>query len=266
MLVLYHHNISVCAQKVRIALAEKQIPHELRHINLMKAEQVTPEFLAVNPKGVVPAIVHNGNPVTESTVILEYLEDAFPERPLRPASPLARARMRVWMQVPDVSLHPACGTVSYAAVFAEQVKAHNDAEVLKERLAKLPDRARAWRQQQLLEKGLDAPFVPDALKVHDKVLADMEKALADGPWLAGTEFSLADCAIAPYVLRLDVLNLSKWWDNRPRVADWYARLQARSSWAEAITRFPSSGTDDYDDNLKAKGIDIWPKVKTLLEG
>ncbi len=67
MLVLYHHNISVCAQKVRIALAEKQLHHESRHINLMKAEQVTPEYLKINPKGVVPAIVHDGNPVIESS-------------------------------------------------------------------------------------------------------------------------------------------------------------------------------------------------------
>ena len=100
MLVLYHHNISVCAQKVRIALAEKKLPYERRHINLMKAEQVSPDYLKINPKGVVPALVHNGQPVIESTVIMEYLDDAFPERPLRPAAPLARARMRVWRRSP----------------------------------------------------------------------------------------------------------------------------------------------------------------------
>jgi glutathione S-transferase len=264
MLVLYHHNISVCAQKVRLALAEKRLPHERRHVNLMKAEQVTPEYLRINPKGVVPALVHDGNPVIESTVILEYLDDAFPERSLRPAAPLARARMRVWAQVPDAALHAACGTVSYAAAFADQVKANNDPAVLKERFAKLPDRARAARQQQLLDKGLDAPLVADAVKLHDKVLGDMEKALADGPWLAGQEFSLAECAIAPYVLRLDRLGLARWWDNRPRVSDWYARLQARPSWAEAILAFPANPRNDYDDNLKAKGVDVWPKVKALL--
>jgi len=264
MLVLYHHNISVCAQKVRIALAEKKLPHERRHINLMKAEQVSPDYLKVNPKGVVPAIVHDGEPVIESTVIMEYLDDAFPERPLRPAAPLARAKMRVWAQIPDVSLHAACGTVTYAAAFADQIKAANSPAALKERLAKLPDRARAWRQEQLLEKGLDASFVADAVKLHDKVLGDMEKTLAAKPWLAGDTFSLAECAIAPYVLRLDRLGLARMWDQRPRVADWYARLQARPSWAEAITAFPVAGNGDYDDDLKAKGVDVWPKVKTLL--
>ena len=264
MLVLYHHNISVCAQKVRIALAEKKLAHERRHVNLMKAEQVTPEFLKINPKGVVPALVHDGQPVIESTVIMEYLDDAFPERPLRPAAPLARAKMRVWAQIPDAALHAACGTVSYAAAFGDQIKAANDPATLKERLAKLPDRARAWRQQQLLERGLDAPFVADAVKLHDKVLGDMEKALAGAPWLAGSDFSLAECAIVPYLLRLDRLGLARMWDQRPRVADWYARMQARPSWAEAIAPFPSTGAGDYDDDLKTKGVDVWPKVKALL--
>ncbi len=263
MLVLYHHNISVCAQKVRIALAEKELPHERRHINLMKAEQVAPDYLKINPKGVVPALVHDGQPVVESTVIMEYLDDAFPERPLRPAPPLARAKMRVWAQIPDAALHAACGTVTYAAAFADQIKAANSPAALEERLAKLPDRARAWRQQQLLEKGLDAPFVADAVKLHDKVLADMEKALS-AAWLAGESFSLAECAIAPYVLRLDRLGLARMWEKRPRVADWYARLQARRSWAEAITAFPVRGGGDYDDDLKSKKIDVWPKVKQLL--
>lgn len=264
MLVLYHHNISVCAQKVRIALAEKRLPHEQRHINLMKAEQVTPDYLKINPKGVVPAIVHDGNPVIESTVIMEYLDDAFPENPLRPAAPLARAKMRVWAQIPDAGLHAACGTVTYAAAFATQIKAANSPEALRERLAKLPDRARALRQEQLLAKGLDAPFVPEAVKLHDKVLADMEKTLASSRWLAGDTFSLAECAVVPYVLRLDVLGLARMWENRPRVADWYARIQARPSWAEAISAFPVRGDGDYDDNLKSKGVDVWPKVKALL--
>lgn len=264
MLVLYHHNISVCAQKVRIALAEKKLHHERRHVDLIKAEQVTPEYLKINPKGVVPALVHDGNPVIESTVIMEYLDDAFPEVPLRPAAPLARARMRVWAQIPDAALHAACGTVSYAIAFGPQMKAANPPEVLRERLAKLPDRARAWRQQQLLEKGLDAAFVADALKLHDKVLGDMEKTLSASRWLAGDGFSIAECAIVPYVLRLEKLGLARMWEHRPRVADWYARIRARPSWAEAIAAFPVRGGGDYDDDMRNKGADSWPKVKALL--
>lgn len=264
MLVLYHHNISVCAQKVRIALAEKRLPHEQRHVDLVKGEQASPAYLALNPKGVVPTLVHDGHAVIESTVILEYLEDAFPETPLRPAAPLSRARMRVWAQVPDTGIHTACYTVTFAAALGAQVKAAHDPEALKARMAKMPDRARAARQQMLLDRGLDAPIVGDAVRQFDKMLADMEKSLAKAPWLAGDTISIADCAVAPYVLRLDLLGLERMWAARPGVADWYARLQARPSWGEAITAHPPRGQGDYDDNLKSKGIDIWPKVQPML--
>ena len=86
MLELYHHNLSVCAQKVRLALAEKGLDWEDRHVDLMKSEHLTPDYLALNPKGVVPTLVHDGKPVIESTIILEFLEDAFPE-PSLPSLP-----------------------------------------------------------------------------------------------------------------------------------------------------------------------------------
>ena len=117
MLTLYHHNLSVCAQKVRLALAEKGLDWVDKSVDLMKGEHLTPDYLALNPKGVVPTLVDGGSPVIESTLILEYLEDAYPEHPLRPADPHERARMRVWMKLPDDGLHAACGTVSYAAAY-----------------------------------------------------------------------------------------------------------------------------------------------------
>ena len=89
----------------------------------------------------------------------------------------------------------------------------------------------------------------------------MEKALTGQPWLNGKDFSLADIAIIPYVTRLDRLGLEGMWAARPRVADWFARVQARPSFDAAITAFR---TDAYDDELKKRGIDVWPQVKPLL--
>ncbi|MGE5146097.1 MAG: glutathione S-transferase family protein [Candidatus Eiseniibacteriota bacterium] len=261
MLTLYHHNISVCAQKVRVQLAEKRIPYEARHVDLMKSEHLQPAYLKINPKGLVPALVHDGAPVTESTVIMEYIEDVFPEPPLRPAAPLDRAHMRQWAKVPDEGIHIACASVTYAAAFAEQLKKHHSRAEMEERLAKLPDQKRAERQRQILERGFEAPFVRDAVLLHDKMLADMEKSLADGPWLAGQSFSLGDIAIIPYVTRLDRLGLDGMWAGRPRVTDWFARVQARPSFAAAITAFQP---DAYDDQLRKQGIDVWPQVKALL--
>ncbi len=261
MITLYHHNISVCAQKVRIALDEKGLPYEGREVDLMKQEHLAPDFLRINPKGLVPVLVHDGTPIAESTVILEYLEDAFPEKSLRPSSSLARARMRQWTKVPDDGLHAACGSITYAAAFAPQLRANHTPEEWEARLNRLPDRARAARQRQIIEHGFNAPIVKDAVLLHDKVLKDMEAALAKDEWLAGPDFSLADIALIPYVTRLDRLGLDGMWADRANVARWFAAMQARPSFDSAVTAFRSNA---YDDELKKHGIDVWPQVKALL--
>ena len=261
MITLYHHNISVCAQKVRIALDEKGLAYEGREVDLMKQEHLSPEFLKINPKGLVPVLVHAGVPISESTIILEYLEDAFPEKSLRPQSSLARARMRAWTRVPDDGIHVACGSITYASAFAPQLRENHSREEWEERLRKLPDSARAARQRQILEQGFNAPFVRDAVLLHEKVIKDMEAALSKGPWLAGDEFSLADIAIIPYITRLDRLGLEGMWADRPHVTQWFAAMQARPSFNTAITAFRSNA---YDDELKKRGIDVWPQVSALL--
>lgn len=264
MLILYNHNLSVCVQKVRLAMTEKGLEWQDRNVDLMRSEHVSPEYLKVNPKGVVPALVHDGEPVIESTIILEYLDDAFPDHPLRPAAPIERARMRVWTKTPDDGLHAACATVSYAAAFGAQVAAFHGKEALEARLAKLPDRARAARQRELFEKGMNASFLPDHVRLYDKVLGEMEARLADHAWLAGSDFSLADCALLPYVWRLERLNLAGMWAERPHVTDWFARCKARPSWDRAMEAYQALGGDDYDDDLKSKGVDLWPKVEAML--
>lgn len=80
-LELYHSHISTCSQKVRIALAEKGIDWVSRPVDLSKHENLTPAFLAINPNGVVPAFVHDGRPIYESTVMYEYLDERWPDAP-----------------------------------------------------------------------------------------------------------------------------------------------------------------------------------------
>ena len=65
MLELYHNNLSVCAQKVRIVLGEKGVPWTSRYVSLTKGEQLTPEFKQLNPRGLVPVLVHDGHTIVE---------------------------------------------------------------------------------------------------------------------------------------------------------------------------------------------------------
>src|ERR1043166_10260290 len=101
MIELYHDNLSVCAQKVRIVLAEKNLPWTNHHRNLAAAEHLTPEFKKMNPRGVVPVLVHDGNVIVESSVICSYLDEAFPNPPLMPKDPVEPPTMRRCGRLPD---------------------------------------------------------------------------------------------------------------------------------------------------------------------
>src|SRR3954449_12313750 len=104
MLELYHHGSSACAAKVRFALEEKHVPWTGHVVDIFRGQQFRPEFLALNPKAVVPVLVHDDFVIAESTVICEYLDDAFIERLIYPATARARALVRLWTKAVDEEL------------------------------------------------------------------------------------------------------------------------------------------------------------------
>ena len=83
------------------------------------------------------------------------------------------------------------------------------------------------------------------MKQYDEAFADMERQLDDMKWLSGRDFGLADICMIPYVNRLSLIAMdSLWTRNRPNVTDWFARVQARPSFQEAVTRWMTD--DDHD--------------------
>ncbi len=268
MLEHYHHNISVCAQKVRLVLEEKRLEVTEHHVDLSARQQTTPEYLKLNPRGTVPTLVHDGRPIGESTIICEYLDDVFPDAPVRPADAADRADMRRWAKIPDDGLHVACGSLSFAAVFAKQVMGEATLEEMAARLAGLPDQNRARRQLQIMEQRFDAPIVQDAIRLHDRVLGEMSGRLDGHDWLAGDAWSLAEACLLPYVERLNRLGLAPLWEDKgagkPGIAAWYDRVRARPSYARAITAYPP--IDAYDDRLIDRGETVWPDVARVLAG
>ena len=262
MLELYHNNISVCAQKVRVVLAEKEIPWTGHQLSFSKGEQLTPEYLKINPRGLVPTIVHDGRIVIESTVIDEYLDEAFPDKPLKSTDPWERAQMRLWSKICDEGLHTQCATISFSGAFARQLAHGKTPEELEARLMKMPDPARRERQRAIIKDGFDAPFVKEHVRLFDNSIGEMEEALKRGPWLAGKTFSLADISLIPYLERMDRLGLEGMWGKRPKVSDWFARMKARPSF-KAISDYDP--IMDYDDRVKGK-VDHWTKVKAIIEG
>ena len=234
MLELYHHNTSVCAVKVRLVLAEKDIDWTGHYIDIIAGEQFTPEFARLNPKCEVPVLIADGRPIRESTLINEYLEDAHPATPLRPEDPIDRAAMRLWCKVPDDGLHFACADLTFAAHHRHRILTMSDGE-RETFLANTKDPRLRERKRAAVVDGFASPFAAAAVRLYEKVLDDMDDQLARTPFLAGEHYTLADVALTPYVNRVEMLGFGDDWPaRRPSLADWFARIQARANFRPAV--------------------------------
>lgn len=232
MLRLYHGWASTCSQKVRLALAEKEIPYEGVVINLRRFEQLTPEFLAVNPRGVVPVLVHDGLTVCESTIINDYLEDAFPQRPLRPADAAGRARVAMWSRFIDDVPTMAIKKPSYQRNLRPMLQTLSEAEI-DAAVSRMPNPENARRWRAAARDGIPQEELAAAHASLREMLERMREALAHSRWLAGDEYSLADVNTAPFVDRLATFPEYDLRSDWPSVSDWYARLRARPAFAAA---------------------------------
>ncbi len=232
-LILYHGDLSPCAHKVRFVLEERDIEFESRLLNLMAKENLKHEYLAINPKGLVPALVDGGDVVTESTVICEYLEDRFPENRLMPEAPLDRAAVRYWLKHVDEVLHPSTAPILFGSL-ARNIWLKRTPEEREKLLAQVPDPARRDRQARLIEHGFDAPDLPPAIAVWLKTFEKMESALKEGDWLVGDRLTLADCALVPYIYIMRYLQVDRVFETFPEVRDWMNRVADRPSFDAAV--------------------------------
>jgi len=103
---LYGFSRSSAAFRVRIALNLKGLEYENASVHLRKREQEAPDYLAVNPQGLVPALEIDGHTLIQSPAILEYLDERYPEQPLLPADPFDRARVRALAAIVACDIHP----------------------------------------------------------------------------------------------------------------------------------------------------------------
>jgi len=267
-LYLYHHNSSVCAAKVRLVFAEKALGWDGEMLDLNVGDQFKPGYLKLNPKAVVPTLVHRGRVITESNTIIEYLDDAFPEPPLRPTEPYERAVMRHWLKRLDDGsdgIHYAASVISFAGAYRSQLLAlmgGDTPEHIERALAQsMNPTSQAWLREVMFE-GLEAKACSIAVHRLDALLNDFEQTLTDQPWLAGAGYSLADLAYTSYMTRFELLSFDKMWADKPRVSDWYARLKARPSYTEVIDRY----RPDYIEVLRSEGARSWPRMRSLLGG
>lgn len=259
MLELYHNINSVCAQKVRIALKEKGQEAE-EHLLALRGDQNDPAYMKLNPNGVVPTLVHDGKVIVESSLILYYLDEVFPEPPLMPKTPLGRHRVRLYNKLIDEYLHNSCTILTFATAFRARFLKMSREQWMAE-INKAPLKRRAEYKRSVIEHGLNSEFVVDAVAQHRKLLSWMADDLKRGAYLAGDSFSNADAAVIPYILRLELLKLAGMWAQHPDVAAWWARMRERPSVKATI--FDRMTEADWAP-FKNLSPDPWPMVQTLL--
>jgi glutathione S-transferase len=249
MIELYHNDMSVCAQKVRLALEELGLEWHSHHLKLRGDDQLRPEFLAINPKGQVPALVDDGFVVLESTVINEYLADTYGAGRLVPGNARDRARMRWWTRQLDDDVHTSVAVMSQAISFRHQYLATGQANV-DHILASIPDEARRDLKRQAFATGLENPALPRSARRMNNLLGDIDAALRDGEWLAGSEVSLADIGMVPYVVRIEHLAMDMMLAARPHLNAWLVRMKDRLSYKRAMQDWFNA---DYLTLSAAKG-------------
>jgi glutathione S-transferase len=239
-LVLFHAAHSTCSQKVRLCLAEKGLAYDSRVLEIRRNEHLSPEYLAINPNGVVPTLTHDGAAVRDSSVICEYLDEVFPAPALSPQTPLGRADMRAWLRYLEEVPTAAVRIPSINAIFLpviQQIGAQWD-EVKR----KTPLRKQLY--ERVGETGFDAGEVRHSMEQLADSLERAERSIARGGWLVGERLTLADLVFLPTVVRLDDLGHSPMWAQLPAVGRWYAALRARPSFDIAF--FPGSRLSSSD--------------------
>ena len=235
----YHAEPLANSLKSLIPLKEKGLAYESVYVDLHKFEQHSDWFVAINPEGQVPVLDHDGTIITHTTVINEYLEDAFPDAnpesgPLRPRDAVGAARMRYWNKFVDehvmnhVSMH---GWHRLVGVIARNIQS-GEFEKLMEHVP-LPDQRKKWMTAR---SGFSQQDLDNATEKIVYALEKVERQLGQTRFLAGDAYSLADinfyshCGLMVNRMFPD-LNVD---ESYPALVRWRETISARPAVAEAL--------------------------------
>jgi len=234
MLVLHHAWRSSASRRVRLCLAEKGLAFESRLVDMMSMEHHSAEYLRINPLGVIPTLIlDDGRSLYESGTICEYLDEAHPDPPLRPADPYERAVMRNWIRHVDERIGNLI-VFNWVHSLAKTAAKWSDEE-LAERLKKVPSRERQEAWMRAARKPYTEEERAAARARLVAILDRMEETMRQTRWLAGNAYSIADIAVVPFVKRIDeeIAPDEMTAQRHPKVAAWWAAIQARPAFAQA---------------------------------
>nr|WP_286197453.1 glutathione S-transferase family protein [Variovorax boronicumulans] len=239
MMKLFHGWLSSASRRVRLCLAEKGMPYESVAIDMGRQEHHSPEFLAMNPNGVVPALeLAPGRFLHESSTICEYLDEIQPIPPLRPDDPYERACMRNFVRWTDEHCLPHLLILNWSLALQPAASQWSDDE-LQAKLARIPtaERREAWLR--IARRPYTQEEKTAALEKLLRLPARMEDMLAQAPWLLGDRYTLADIAAVPFIARIaELAPQALGAEAHPRVHAWWQAVQQRPAFAQArLERF-----------------------------
>jgi glutathione S-transferase len=247
--VLYNAPQSTCSQRVRFVLNAKGLPFEERKLNLLEGDQLKPDYLAINPNGVVPSLMHDGQAVIDSAVIMEYLDEAYPDvAPLRPKGLVDIARMRTMLryidEVPAAAIRVPTFNLAFLPRFQrmseEEFNAFADSKPLRKEFMHAMGRS-----------GFPKKDMDQALDRLGRTVVRMDEWISEsgGPWLMGKAITLPDIAVMPVIVRLDDLNLQHLWRERPSVGRWLELIRQQPAFRP--TYYPGSLLTEQFPHLAA---------------
>ncbi len=246
MLTLYHFNEATCGTKVRLVLAEKDIPYD--EVIVTREQLAGPEYRQLNPDGVVPTLVVHSDAgqivLRESSVIMSYLDEIKAKPALLPSAPIDRAKVRWWMKRADDVYLPALGAATYATIMRHQYMPI-DSEKVDRSLQSISDPVKRSQRRDILMKGLESTIVHRGVQVLGEMLADIDVALRESAFLCGDSYTLADAALTPFLLRCDILGILDLKSPEvPKTVDYWERLKSRPSFEAVVTSRTPKAADE----------------------
>jgi glutathione S-transferase len=224
--LLYNAPQSTCSQRVRFVLNAKGQKFEEKRLDLLAGDQLKPDYLALNPNGVVPTLDHDGQLVIDSTVIIEYLDEVLPdEANFTPRDPVKRAAMRALMRFIDEMPAASVRIPTFNIAFLPRFAAMTEDEFLAFAESK------PLRKEFMLamgRKGFPQKEMDGAMgrlrRTYERM--DREIEASGGPWLQGKEMTLADISLMPAIVRMNDLKRGDDWADLPRVVKWFEMIRA----------------------------------------
>lgn len=232
---LFHFATSNCSQRVRFVLEEKGVSWESHHINLAKCENARPEFVALNPKGVVPVLIHDGKTIVESNDIIRYVDEYFNGPILSPESELDKkyledslARSSDFQAPLKLIMHEFLFK-PFRRMNERQLEAYSEG-------TRNPDLVKFMREFSSKE-GFSRKRIVDAVREAETILRLLESRLETNEWLTGDKFGLTDISWVVNLHRFDQMSYPL--ESFERIENWLERMRSRPAFNRAITRFES---------------------------